>query len=66
MRQVGFPAAVGDAVPEVREAAVAVSGFPGGHGAVRELIEFILKAQGKWQALLDDFKALDEADGLAQ
>ncbi|MDD6382770.1 KdsC family phosphatase [Mitsuokella sp.] len=66
MCQVGFPAAVGDAVPEVRAAAVAVSGFPGGHGAVRELIEFILKAQGKWQSLLDDFKALDEADGLAQ
>lgn len=66
MRQVGLPAAVGDAVPEVRDAAEVVSGFPGGHGAVRELIEFILKAQGKWQGILDDFKALDEADGLAQ
>ena len=43
LRQVGFPATVADAVPEVRAAAVWVAPSRGGHGAVREIIEFILK-----------------------
>ena len=66
MGQVGFPAAVGDAVQEVREAAVLQSDYPGGHGAVRQLIEFILKAQGKWQGLVAGFQAKTSMDGLAQ
>jgi 3-deoxy-D-manno-octulosonate 8-phosphate phosphatase (KDO 8-P phosphatase) len=48
LRQVGFPATVADAVPEVRDAAAWVSSARGGHGAARELIEFILKAKGLW------------------
>ena len=64
MGQVGFPAAVG--VQEVREAAVLQSDYPGGHGAVRQLIEFILKAQGKWQGLVAGFQAKTSMDGLAQ
>jgi 3-deoxy-D-manno-octulosonate 8-phosphate phosphatase (KDO 8-P phosphatase) len=48
LRQVGFPATVSDAVTEVRDAALWVSSARGGHGAVRELIEFILKAKGLW------------------
>ena len=59
-------AAVGDGVQEVREASVVVSAYPGGRGAVREIIEFILKAQGKWQMLLEGFKAPERMDGLAQ
>ncbi len=55
LAQVGFPAAVGDAVPEVKEAAIFTSGFEGGHGAVRETIEFILKAQGLWDKVLASF-----------
>ncbi|WP_295635055.1 HAD family hydrolase [uncultured Mitsuokella sp.] len=66
MGQVGFPAAVGDGVQEVREASAVVSAYPGGRGAVREIIEFILKAQGKWQKLLEGFKAPERMDGLAQ
>lgn len=66
MGQVGFPAAVGDAMQEVREAAVLQSDYPGGHGAVRQLIEFILKAQGKWQGLVAGFQAKTSMDGLAQ
>ena len=66
MGQVGFPAAVGDAVQEVREATVLQSDYPGGHGAVRQLIEFILKAQGKWQGLVAGFQAKTSMDGLAQ
>ncbi|SFT61811.1 3-deoxy-D-manno-octulosonate 8-phosphate phosphatase (KDO 8-P phosphatase) [Selenomonas sp. GACV-9] len=66
MSQVGLPMAVADAVPEVRQQALLTSGFAGGHGAVRELLEFVLKAQGKWQVLLQDFTAPDAARGLAQ
>ncbi len=62
MGQVGFPAAVGDAVPEVKEAAVFTSGFEGGHGAVRETIEFILKAQGLWADVLSSFGVKPKGD----
>ena len=66
MGQVGFPAAVGDAVQEVREAAVLQSDYPGGHGAVRQLIEFLLPAQGNLQGLVRGFQAKTSMDGLAQ
>ena len=48
LRVVGFPAAPADARPEVRQAARWVTSAPGGRGAVRELAEHLLKAQGKW------------------
>ena len=66
MLQVGFTGAPADASPEVRRIASVVSGLPGGHGAVREVLEFLLKAQGKWQALLQDFYEPDAGSGLAQ
>ncbi|MBZ0126476.1 MAG: HAD hydrolase family protein, partial [Rhodocyclaceae bacterium] len=52
MKRVGFPVAVADAVDEVREAAVYVTKARGGHGAVREVAELILKTQGKWDKIL--------------
>jgi len=52
LRRVGFPVAVADAEPEVREAAAWTSTLPGGHGAVREIITFILKCQGRWADLV--------------
>lgn len=52
MKRVGMPIAVADAVPEVRAAAAWVTPSKGGHGAVREAAEMILKAQGKWDAIL--------------
>lgn len=55
MLQVGFPAAPCDAVPEVRARAAVVSKYPGGRGAVREILAFILKAQGKWESLIEGF-----------
>ena len=55
MRQVGFAAAVADAVPEVREAADYVTKAAGGAGAVREVVEHILKAQGRWQEILSRY-----------
>ena len=68
MCQTGLPMAVADAVPEVRAEARLVAGFSGGHGAVRELLEFILKAQDKWDNLIKEFYApvSGEIRGLGQ
>jgi 3-deoxy-D-manno-octulosonate 8-phosphate phosphatase (KDO 8-P phosphatase) len=52
LRYVGMPVAVADAVIEVREAALYVTEKNGGNGAVREMCELILKAQGAWPAKL--------------
>ncbi|MBE7415744.1 MAG: HAD hydrolase family protein [Deltaproteobacteria bacterium] len=55
LKRVGFSAAVSDAVQEVKEAVDYVAGKPGGKGAVRELAELILKAQGKWDDVMRQF-----------
>ena len=55
MLQVGLPMAVADAIPDVRMHSLVVSCCPGGRGAVRELLEFIFKAQGKWEDLMASF-----------
>ena len=52
MKRVGLAVAVGDAVADVRHAAHYVTSARGGYGAVREVAEMILKAQGKWDAVL--------------
>jgi 3-deoxy-D-manno-octulosonate 8-phosphate phosphatase (KDO 8-P phosphatase) len=49
----GLRVAVADAAPEVLEAAHWITKAPGGHGAVREVCEAILKARGAWQNYLD-------------
>jgi len=48
MRKVGLPVAVANACEEVKASAVWVTSIPGGRGAVRQVCEIILKAQGKW------------------
>ncbi len=48
MKSVGLAAAVADAHPEIRKSAHYVCRAPGGKGAVREFIEFVLESQGKW------------------
>lgn len=52
LRRVGLAACPSDAVSEVRSAAHIVTERPGGHGAVRALIEVILRAQGRWDAVI--------------
>ena len=52
LAQAGFAATVADAAPEVRRAAHWISTAPGGRGAVRELAEFVLRAQGRFDELL--------------
>ena len=45
----GLAVAVADAVAEVKRAAHYITTVRGGEGAVREVVELILKAQGKWK-----------------
>jgi 3-deoxy-D-manno-octulosonate 8-phosphate phosphatase (KDO 8-P phosphatase) len=52
MRSAGLAVAVADAHPLVREAAHWVTRQPGGRGAVREIAERILQAQGLWASIL--------------
>jgi YrbI family 3-deoxy-D-manno-octulosonate 8-phosphate phosphatase len=49
---IGAKVAVADAVPEVRAAVDYVTKLPGGAGAVRELIELILKSKKRWDELV--------------
>ena len=48
MRAVGIPVCPADAAPEVLEVSRYVSEFNGGHGAVRDIIEQVLRARGDW------------------
>src|SRR5215471_1401622 len=52
MRRVGLAIAVGDAAEDTKVVAHYVTECRGGKGAVREAIELILKAQGRWDALV--------------
>jgi len=52
IRYVGFGVAVANAVDEVKQCADYVTNRPGGSGAVREVIEYILKNSGRWQELM--------------
>lgn len=49
LRRAGFSAVVADSVDEIKPFADYISKRSGGKGAVREIIEFILKSQGKWE-----------------
>ncbi len=55
LTRVGLPIAVANGVTEVKAAARVVTTLPGGHGAVREVAELILKARGEWQGLLTKY-----------
>jgi 3-deoxy-D-manno-octulosonate 8-phosphate phosphatase (KDO 8-P phosphatase) len=55
LRRVGLPIAVANAVAEVKAVATYVTSAGGGHGAVREAIEALLKARGVWPELLERY-----------
>ncbi len=55
VRYAGFGVAVADACAELRDAADYVTALAGGHGAVRETIQFVLEAQGRWSDLVDSY-----------
>lgn len=48
MRKVAMPTCPQDAVPEIKEISKYISHKKGGHGCVRDVIEQVLKVQGKW------------------
>jgi 3-deoxy-D-manno-octulosonate 8-phosphate phosphatase (KDO 8-P phosphatase) len=54
LRSAGLAVCPADAAFEVKEAAHFVSGVPGGRGVIREIVELILKSQGKWNELICD------------
>ena len=58
---VGFGAAPLDGCEEVRREAAFVSAYKGGHGAVREFVEYILKGQHKWEYVLEQYKTAKPA-----
>ena len=52
LRRAGFGAAVANAVDEVKQNAAYVTKRAGGSGAVREVIEYLLRNSGKWDELM--------------
>jgi 3-deoxy-D-manno-octulosonate 8-phosphate phosphatase (KDO 8-P phosphatase) len=57
MRRSGLAVAVADATADTLDAAHYVTRLAGGHGAVREVCELILKAQGRWDELMKRYLA---------
>ena len=55
MGAVGFSACPSDAVSDVLKRSDYVSPLQGGRGVVRDVLEYILRAQGRWDALLASF-----------
>lgn len=55
MRRAGLAAAPADARPEALAAAQFVTSRDGGRGAVREVIDFVLKVQGQWARVTKDY-----------
>ena len=56
MRRVGLAVATANARAEVKRIAHFVTTAPGGQGAVREVIELILKAQNRWEEILRHYE----------
>lgn len=55
LKAVGLAATVADAVVEVRNVAHYVTKASGGRGAIRELVETILKSQGRWSEIVQEY-----------
>ncbi len=55
-RRCGLAIAVANAAPEVKASAHFTTQAPGGQGALREVTEMLLKAQGKWAAILSKYE----------
>jgi 3-deoxy-D-manno-octulosonate 8-phosphate phosphatase (KDO 8-P phosphatase) len=58
MKHVGWPIAVANAQPEVKLLAKTVLGTYGGRGAVREMVEMVLRHNGTWERVLSRYGAL--------
>lgn len=56
LARAGLAVAPADARPEVRAEAHLVTAAPGGRGAVRECVEFVLRAQGAWETVVAGYR----------
>ena len=56
MRRVGLAIATANAREEVKRAANYVTAAPGGRGAIREVVELLLRAQGRWADILKKYE----------
>lgn len=64
IKTVGFSAAVADAHSEIKKHSHFICQNPGGKGAVREFIEFILSTQEKWETIQKNVKNLADSKDL--
>jgi 3-deoxy-D-manno-octulosonate 8-phosphate phosphatase (KDO 8-P phosphatase) len=55
LKRAGFAVAVADGVAEAKAAAHFVTKNAGGRGAIREVMEMILRAQGKWDSFVENY-----------
>ena len=55
LKRAGFSVVVADADNEVKTLAMMITKMKGGRGAVREVCDFILKAKGLWQDIIDEY-----------
>jgi 3-deoxy-D-manno-octulosonate 8-phosphate phosphatase (KDO 8-P phosphatase) len=57
MRRAGLAVAVANAAAEVKRAAHLITRANGGCGAIREVVELLLKSQGKWESYINQARA---------
>jgi len=57
MRHCGLAIAVKNARPEVKHEAHYITPHSGGDGAVRDAVEYVLKAQGRWKSIFESYIA---------
>ena len=57
LKRVAWPFAVADAAPQVRAIAKTTTVHEGGRGAVREVVETILRHNGSWEEILKKYEA---------
>ncbi len=62
LRRVALPVAVANAVPEVAAVCRYVTRARGGHGAVREFCEALLRARGEWERMVERYLAEREGE----
>jgi len=60
MKQVGLKCTVADAAEDIKDIADYITKKSGGKGAVREVIELVLRGQGKWEQSIENFLKGDE------
>jgi len=56
LKRVGLPVVVADGAEEAKRHALYVTRSPGGRGAVREVCELLLQAQGKWGEIIRGYE----------